>query len=455
MTENHSDVVILGGGSGGYSCALRAAQLGRSVTLVEADKVGGTCLHRGCIPTKALLRAAEIAENSRAAAQFGVRADFNGIDVPALHTYKNGIVRRLHKGVQSLLAQQRITVVTGYGTYAGGRTVTVDDIAYTGAALVLATGAAPRTLDGIELGQRIITSDRALELDFVPRSAIVLGGGVIGVEFASLWASFGAEVTIVETLPRLLAAEDPWSSAQLEKAFHKRHITIRTATQVAAAKENTDGVHVDLVGGEHLTADVLLVAVGRTPRTADFATTGVAVDRGFVVTDERLRTTVDGVYAVGDIVAGVQLAHRGFQHGLFVAEDIAGLDPVPVADHLVPRVTYSHPEVASVGLNEAAARDRYGEIDTVVYDLAGNGKSQILRTAGGVKVVRAGASGPIVGVHLVGDRIGEAIGEAQLSVAWEALPSEVAAFVHAHPTQNEALGEAMLALAGRPLHVHR
>ncbi|MFF1946315.1 dihydrolipoyl dehydrogenase [Rhodococcus qingshengii] len=459
MSGTHSDVLILGGGSGGYACAFRASQLGFSVTLIEEDKVGGTCLHRGCIPTKALLHTAEVADIARTSETFGVQAKFEGIDIDAMHDYKNGTVERLYKGLQGLVAQHKITTVVGHGIVVGDRTVEVDGVRYTATSVVLATGSYARTIPGIELGDRIVTSDQALNLGFVPKKAIVLGGGVIGVEFASVWASFGADVTVIEALPRLVAAEDPWCSKHLERAFRKRGVTSRTSVKVASAKESNEGVVVELESGDTLDADVLLVAVGRGPRTADsgFAEHGITLDRGFVVTDERLRTSVDGVYAVGDIVGGLQLAHRGFQQGIFVAEEIAGLHPVPVADHLIPRVTYSHPEIASVGFGEDAARDRYGDITSVVYDLSGNGKSQILKTAGGIKVVRAGgegADGPVVGVHMVGDRVGELIGEAQLAVAWEALPSDIAHFVHAHPTQNEALGEAMLALAGAPLHAH-
>ncbi|OUS96417.1 dihydrolipoyl dehydrogenase [Rhodococcus sp. NCIMB 12038] len=456
MTATHSDVLILGGGSGGYACAFRAAQLGLSVRLIEADKIGGTCLHRGCIPTKALLHSAEIADTARTGAEFGVRTTFDGIDIDAVHRYKNGTIDRLHKGLQGLVAHHAVSVVRGHGKYLGDRTIEVDGTRWTGTSVVLATGSYARTVPSIECGERIVTSDQALTLGFVPEKAIVLGGGVIGVEFASVWASFGADVTIVEALPRLVAAEDPWCSKHLERAFRKRGISTRTGVTVAAAKESADGVLVELAGGDTLEADILLVAVGRGPRTGDcgFVEHGIALDRGFVVTDDRLRTPVDGVYAVGDIVAGLQLAHRGFQQGIVVAEEIAGLDPVPVAEELIPRVTYSHPEVASVGLTEDAARERHGDATSVVYDLAGNGKSQILRTSGGIKVVRAGDTGPVVGVHMVGDRVGELIGEAQLTVAWEALPTDVAPFVHAHPTQNEALGEAMLALSGKPLHAH-
>ncbi|WP_433602779.1 dihydrolipoyl dehydrogenase [Nocardia sp. CA-135953] len=456
MTGAHSDVLILGGGSSGYACAFRAAQLGLSVTLIEADKVGGTCLHRGCIPTKAMLHSAEVADTARSGAAFGVRTMFEGIDIEAVHQFKNSTIDRLHKGLQGLVVHHKVTFVNGHGRYVGHKTIEVDGTRYTGTSVVLATGSYARTIESIDLGERIVTSDEALNLGFVPNKAIVLGGGVIGVEFASVWASFGAEVTVVEALPRLIAAEDPWCSEQLERAFRRRGISARTGVRVAAAKETSNRVHVELAGGDTLEADILLVAVGRGPRTADsgFAEHGVALDRGFVITDDRLRTGAEGVYAVGDIVAGLQLAHRGFHQGIFVAEEIAGLAPVPVADQLIPRVTYSHPEVASVGLDEDAARKRYGNITSVVYDLTGNGKSQILKTSGGVKVIRAGDTGPVVGVHLVGHRVGELIGEAQLAVAWEALPSDVAPFIHAHPTQNEALGEAMLALSGTPLHTH-
>ncbi|AOW94062.1 dihydrolipoyl dehydrogenase [Rhodococcus sp. WMMA185] len=459
MVGTHSDVLILGGGSGGYACAVRCAQLGLSVTLIESDKVGGTCLHRGCIPTKALLRSAEVADTARSSESFGVRARFEGIDLEAVHEYKNGVVERLYRGLLGLVANHAVTTVVGHGRYLGDRTVEVGGTRYTGTSVVLATGSYALTVPGIELGNRIITSDQALNLEFSPQSVIVLGGGVIGVEFASIWASFGAEVTVVEALPRLVSGEDSWCSKQLERAFRRRGIAVRTGAKVATAKESIDGVAVELDGGEVLQADVLLVAVGRGPRTGDtgFAEHGIALERDFVVTDERLRTTAEGVYAVGDVVNGLQLAHRGFQQGIFVAEEIAGLLPTAVAEHLIPRVTYSHPEVASVGLSEDVARKRYSNVAAVSYDLAGNGKSQILKTSGGIKVVRAGGSGedgPVVGVHMVGDRVGELIGEAQLTVAWEALPADVAPFLHAHPTQGEALGEAMLALAGKPLHAH-
>lgn len=456
MSDNTNDVVVLGGGSGGYAAALRAAQLGLTVTLIEEREIGGTCLHRGCIPTKALLHSAEVADGARNAAQFGVRTTFDGIDMTAVHDYKNGVVSRLHKGLAGLVSGNGITVVNGRGRLTGAGIVTVGDTAVSGANVVLATGSVPKVPPGITIGGRVITSDEALNLPSVPATAIILGGGVIGVEFASIWASFGSAVTIVEAQPRLVPNEDETMSAYLQRLFRRRKIAAKVGVSVTEVSSGDDAVSVTLSSGEVLNADVLLVAVGRGPNTArmGFEDAGVALDRGFVVTDERLRTSLAGVYAAGDVVAGLQLAHRGFQQGIFVAEEIAGLQPDLIDESGIPRVTYSHPEIASVGLTEAAAREEFGsDVTTLVYDLAGNGKSQILKTSGAIKIVTA-PSGQIVGVHMVGDRVGELIGEAQLLYNLGIKPAEVARFVHAHPTQNEALGEALLAVAGTPLHTH-
>ncbi|MBS42747.1 MAG: dihydrolipoyl dehydrogenase [Nocardioides sp.] len=459
--EADYDLVVLGAGSGGYACALRAAQLGLTVALVERDKLGGTCLHVGCIPTKALLHAAEVADAARESETFGVRATLDGIDMDGVNAYRDGVVSKLFKGLTGLVRSRGITVVEGEGRVTGPRQVTVggaDGQVLTGRTLVLATGSRPRSIPGVEVdGSQVLTSDDALSLDRVPASVVVLGGGVIGCEFASVWRSFGAEVTIVEALDRLVPAEDPASSTALARAFRKRGITVRTGSPVQSAKTTDDGIAVTLEGGELVEAELLLVAVGREPVSDHLGLeeAGVTTDRGYVVVDERLRTGVEGVRAVGDLVPGLQLAHRGFAHGIFVAEDVAGLDPQPVDDVLVPKVTYSRPEVASVGLTEDAARAAHGDdaVQTLVYDLGGNGKSQILRTQGSVKLVRL-VDGPVVGVHLVGERVGELVGEAQTIVGWEAHPDDVAPLVHAHPTQHEALGEAHLALAGKPLHAH-
>ncbi len=454
---NEFDVVILGAGSGGYACALRAAQLGLTVALVEKDKVGGTCLHVGCIPTKALLHAAEVADSARESEKFGVLASLEGIDMSGVNAYKDGVVSRLHKGLTGLIKGRGITVVEGSGRLTGPRTVEVDGTAYTGKAVVLASGSYPRSLPGLELdGTRVLSSEHALRLESVPKSVIVLGGGVIGCEFASVWRSFGAEVTIIEALPHLVPSEDEQSSKALERAFRKRKIGFSVGTRFESVTTSDSGVEVSVEGGKTFSADLLLVAVGRGPVTdgLGYDEQGVTMERGFVLTDERCRTNLDGVFAVGDIVPGLQLAHRGFQQGIFVAEEIAGLSPAAIDETGIPRVTYSDPEVASVGLTEAQAREQHGDaVETLTYDLGGNGKSQILATQGFVKLVRV-ADGPVLGVHMVGARVGELIGEAQLICNWDAHPEDVAALVHAHPTQNEALGEAHLALAGKALHAH-
>jgi len=457
MTDTNVDLVVLGGGSAGYAAALRAAELGSAVVLVERDKLGGTCLHRGCVPTKTLLHAAEVADDARDGAAFGLNTTFEGVDVPGLHKYKDGIVNKAFKGLQGLIKSRGITVVNGEGTFVGPNTVVVDDDRYTATNVVLATGSYSKSLPGLAIEGRVITSEQALGLEWIPESAIVLGGGVIGVEFASVWASFGTRVTIVEALPSLVPAEDPWAQKQLERAFRKRKIAFSTGVRFAGVTQDDSGVTVTLEDGKTFSADLLLVAVGRGASTAGcgFEDAGLNMDRGFVTTDDRLRTNLPNVYAIGDIVPGLQLAHRGFQQGIFVAEEIAGRNPEVVPDSLIPKITYCDPQIASVGLTEAKAVEQHGEaaVETFVYDLAGNPKSQILRTAGGVKVVRI-KNGPVVGIHLVGARVGDLIGEAQLIVGWEAYPEDVAPLIHAHPTQYEAIGEAMLAMAGKPLHVH-
>ena len=453
----HADLVILGGGSGGYACALRASELGLSVILIDKDKLGGTCLHRGCIPTKALLHAAEVADSTRESEQFGVNATLHGIDMIKVNEYRDGVVGRLYKGLQGLVKSRNVTFVEGAGRLVGPNTVEVNGEQYTGTHVVLATGSYARTLPGLEISGRIMTSDQALNLDYVPARTIVLGGGVIGAEFASVWRSFGAEVTIIEGLPRLVPNEDEACSKALERAFRKRGINFSTGVRFASATQDDNGVHVTLEDGKTFDADILLVAVGRGPNASGmgFEEQGVAMERGWVLVDERLRTNIPSIFAVGDITPGLQLAHRGFQHGIFVAEEIAGLHPIVIADINIPRVTYCEPEIGSVGMTEVEAKAAHGDdaITTYEYNLGGNGKSQILGTAGFIKLVQL-KDGPVIGIHMVGSRIGEQIGEAQLIVNWEAHPEDVANLIHAHPTQNEAMGEAHLALAGKPLHAH-
>ena len=455
MSEQNFDLVVLGGGSGGYAAALRAVQLGLTVGLIEKDKLGGTCLHLGCIPTKALLHSAEVADVSREAAKYGVKTQFEGIDMPAVNAFRKGIVASKFKGLQGLIKSRGITVIQGEGRLTSPTTVQVGENTIVGKNIVLATGSYSRSLPGLAIGGRVMTSEHALELEFVPQKVAVLGGGVIGAEFASVWKSFGADVTIIEALPHLVPNEEESISKQLERAFRKRGISFNLGTRFQGVTQNDDGVVVTLEDGKTFEAELMLVAVGRGPVTANlgYEEVGVTVDRGFVPTNERLATNIPGVYAVGDIVPGLQLAHRGFQHGVFVAEEIAGLNPVVIDDLNIPKVTYSDPEVASVGLSEVEAAEKHGaeNVSSYDYNLAGNGKSHILGTAGIIKVIRVN-EGPVIGVHMIGARVGELIGEAQLAVNWEAYPEDIAPLMHAHPTQSEALGEAFLALAGKPLH---
>ena len=456
LSESTYDIVILGAGSGGYATALRAAQLGMTVALIDGDKVGGTCLHRGCIPTKAYLHAAETAEAVRESAKFGVNSTFNGIEMAQVGKYRDSVIAGLYKGLQGLLKSRKVELISGWGRLADANTVEVGGQRITGRNIVLATGSYSRSIPGLEIGGRVISSDQALQMDWVPSSVVILGGGVIGLEFASVWRSFGAEVTIIEALPHLANNEDEAISKQLERAYRKRGIKFYTKTRFASATQSEQGVHVTTEDGKAFDADVLLVAVGRGPVTEGlgYEQVGITLDRGFVITNDRLHTGVGNIYAVGDIVPGLQLAHRGFMQGIFVAEEIAGLNPTMQADINIPRVTFCEPEIASVGMTEKQAREKYGDqVRTVEYNLAGNGKSSILATSGLIKLVSV-EGGPIVGFHGIGARIGEQIGEGELMVNWEAYPSDVASLIHAHPSQNESLGEAAMALAGKPLHVH-
>ena len=450
------DLVVLGGGSGGYAAALRGAQLGLSVALIEKDKVGGTCLHRGCIPTKALLHAGEVADSARESAQFGINATFNSIDMAGVNSYKDGVIAGLHKGLQGLVKSRNITYVEGTGRLIAANTVEANGLQYVGKNVVLATGSYARTIPGLDIdGKRVITSDHGTSMDYVPKSVIVLGGGVIGCEFASVWKSFGSDVTIIEGLPHLIALEDESSSKLLERAFRKRGIKFELGVRFKSHKVNGDSVTVTLEDGREFTADVLLVSVGRGPVTdgIGYQELGITMDRGYITVDDHCRTNIPGVWAVGDIIPTLQLAHVGFQEGILVAETIAGLNPRPINYDGVPRVTYSEPEVASVGLSTKVAKERGYDIVELDYNLAGNGKAQILKTAGSIKLI-AEKNGPVLGIHMVGARVGELLAEAQLIYNWEATADDVAPLIHAHPTMSEAMGEAHMALAGKPLHAH-
>ena len=450
------DLVILGGGSGGYAAALRASELGMTVVMVEKDKVGGTCLHRGCIPTKALLHSAETVDVIKEAAQFGVNGTFESVDMAAVNAYKGKVVEGLFKGLTGLVASRKIEVVQGTGKLVSPTAVEVDGRLIEANHVLLATGSVPRSLPGLDIDHvSVVTSDDALAFDGIPESVVILGAGAIGCEFASVWSSFGAEVTIVEALPHLVPLEEESSSKLLERAFRKRGIKQELGVRFSKVEKTEEGIRVHLESGKTIDAELLLVAVGRGPVSEGlgYEQVGVEVERGFVKVDAYCPTSVPTISAVGDLIPTLQLAHVGFAEGILVAERLAGLPVTPLDYDGVPRVTYSHPEVASVGITAKQATDRGYDVIEVTYDLAGTGKARILGTAGAVKVI-AQRDGPVLGVHMVGERVGELIAEAQLITNWEALPAEVAQLIHPHPTMSEAVGEAHLALAGKPLHSH-
>ncbi|HEY8202901.1 MAG TPA: dihydrolipoyl dehydrogenase [Actinomycetota bacterium] len=466
---DRADLAILGGGNGGYACALRAAQLGLSVTLVEQDKVGGTCLHRGCIPTKALLHAAELVEEIRSAGNFGVLVGAPQVDGPKVLSYQTAVVSKLYKGLVGVIKARKVDVVNGHGRLGGPDAIEIDGRTIGASAVVLASGSRPRTLPFAPIdGRAFITSDEALTLDEVPPSVIVIGAGAVGLEFASVWRSFGADVTVVEALPRLAPGEDEEVSKELERQFRKRGIAHHVGVKVVAASAGERGASIELetTDGKALVleAERCLIAVGRAPVSEElgYEDVGVTVHRGFVVVDEWCRTEVEGVWAVGDLVAQpslglpfphFQLAHVAFGEGIHVAEQIAGVGDAAPVDYVgVPRCTYSHPEIASVGLTEQQARDAGYEIEIARYPWSASGKATILGEPGGFVKVIAEKAGRVLGVHMIGARVTELIAEAQLITNWEAYPSEVAALIHPHPTQTEALGEAMLHLAGKQLH---
>ncbi|MEJ8650962.1 dihydrolipoyl dehydrogenase [Streptomyces sp. MS1.AVA.3] len=472
---NTTDVLVIGGGTGGYSTALRAASLGLRVVLAERDLVGGTCLHRGCIPSKAMLHAAELVDGiTEARERWGVKATVDSLDWPALVATRNSIVARNHQGVAGHLRAAQVQVVHGSARLTGPRTVHIEGAGEFTArrGIVLATGSRPRLLPGLVAdGRRVVTSDDALFATELPASVLVLGGGAIGVEYASFHRSMGAEVTLVEAAGRLLPLEDEDVSRHLSRGLKKRGITVRTGSTLTATELLPDGVRatVRTPKGDELVvgAERLLIAVGRVPVTdgLDLAAAGLSADeRGFVAPADRsrLETAVPGIHVVGDLLPppSLGLAHASFAEGLLVAETLAGLPGRAVDYATVPRVTYSSPQTASVGLTEAEARARGLEIKVNTMPLAATAKGMVHGQGGMVKVIAAAdgagglATGPVLGVHLVGPHVSEMIAESQLIVAWDAEPSDVAAHLHAHPTLSEAVGETFLTLAGRGLHQH-
>lgn len=457
------DLVVIGAGTGGYSAALRGADLGLSVALVERAELGGTCLNRGCIPTKALLHAAELAEGTREGAErWGIRATVDGVDYPTLAAARDDIVAKNVNGLRGHLKAEGVSIIQGDAKLASPREVVVDERRLAaGKAVLLATGSVPAPFPGLEVdGTRVITSDEALRLDHVPTSAVVVGAGSVGVEFASLWNALGSKVTLVEALPTLLPSEDADLGRELARALKRKGIDVLTGARVVDVTAAEGGVQVSVESGDQrqtIEAELLLSAIGRRPVTEGmgFAEAGVTLDRGFVVPADwdTLRTDVAGVYAVGDILPppSLALAHASFAEGLRVAEHVAGAHQYPFDYSWVPRVTYSSPEVAAVGLTEDQARAQGGEVVVNRMPFTGVARGLMYGQGGFVKVV-AEKGGEVLGIHLVGARVSELIAEAMLIRGWSAGPDDVAYLIHPHPTLSEAIGEAHLTLAGRRLH---
>jgi dihydrolipoamide dehydrogenase len=453
------DVVVIGAGTGGYSAALRASQLGQRVALVERDdRLGGTCLIRGCIPTKALLRSAEVVDTVNRAAEWGVKASGEP-DWSAVRDFEEGIVDKNIKGLTGLVKARGIEVLHGTARLTSGSIVEVDGRSIEADDVIVATGSFPLLLPGIETSGHVITSDEALRLDSIPRSVIVIGAGAVGLEFASMYRSFGAEVTVLEALPRLAPLEDEEVSKEIARAYRKRGIATTVGASVREVEDTGDGAEVTYDAGdmtETLSAEICLIAIGRGPVTAGLGLdeAGVALtDRGYVQVDDALRTTADHVWAIGDVAATpYQLAHVSFDEGYAVAERIAGHDVPPIDYAHVPRVTYCTPELASVGLTETQARDAGLDVETKKLDFRAIGKANIVGEGGFVKVVAEVDGGRVLGVHMIGPHVTDLVAEAMLITAWEATAAEVAAMHHPHPTLSEGVGEAFLALAGKPLH---
>ena len=453
------DVAVVGAGTGGYATALRAAQIGKRVALVERDdRLGGTCLIRGCIPTKALLRSAEVMDTVNRASEWGVKAAGEP-DWDAIRRFEDSIVDKNVKGLTGLVKARGIDVVHGSARLLTGPALEVDGRRVEAADVVIATGSYPRMLPGTEGSGRVLTSDQALWLDRIPASAVVIGAGAVGLEFASMYRSFGAEVTVLEALPRLAPLEDEEVSKEIARALRKRGITTAAGAVVRSVADTGDAAEVTYEVGDAattVTADICLIAVGRGPVTQDLGLeeAGVALnEKGYVTVDDLLRTTADHVWAVGDVAATpLQLAHVSFDEGYAVAERIAGEDVPPIEYANVPKVTYCTPEMASVGLTEAQARERGLDVETVKLDFRAIGKANIVGEGGFVKVVASAGGGAVLGVHMIGPHVTDLIAEAMLITNWEATALEAAAMHHPHPTLSEGIGEAMLKLAGKPLH---
>ncbi|MDQ3146805.1 MAG: dihydrolipoyl dehydrogenase [Actinomycetota bacterium] len=461
------DVVIIGGGPGGYAAALYGAAAGLSVAMVEKEKVGGTCLHRGCIPAKELLESASVFQAVAGAAQFGVHAGEPTIEWGETMARKDKVVEGLWKGLQSLLKGRKVTTVAGTGVYAGGGKVVVTGRAdgatreLEGGSVILAAGSVPRTLPGFEVdGRFVLTSDETLAMEDLPATVAVIGGGAIGCEFASMMADLGVKVTILEFLPKILPGCDADVAAVVLKSFKRRGIEVRTGVKVSGHTPKGSSTTVHLEKGDDVVVDRVVMSVGRAPLSSSLGLDGTGVevdDRGFVKVGETCRTTVDGVWAIGDLVATPQLAHVGFAEAIVAIRDILGESPVPVQYDRVPWAIYCKPEVAFAGHSEASAKE--AGIDAVVakHQFRGNSRALIVgETEGLVKVIAAkgadGRAGQILGVHMVGPWVTEQLGQGYLALNWEATVDEVAQFIQPHPTLSELFGETIMSLTGRGLH---
>jgi dihydrolipoamide dehydrogenase len=452
------DVIVLGSGTGGYACALRAAVLGKRVALVEKDdRLGGTCLLRGCIPSKALLESASVMDHVNRSEEWGIKAS-GEVDWAKVLQSEQHIVEKKVSGLTGLIKARKIDVIQGSGKLIEGPGVDVDGRKLSAPDVVLATGSYPRLLPGLEISDRVITSDQALVLDHLPKSVVIIGAGAIGMEFATVYRSLGSEVTVLEALPRIVPLEDEDISKEAARAFKKRGINAVAGVKVQDVKEAGDRVEVTYQAegkdAQTATADICLVAIGRGPVSEGigYDEAGVEMDRGYVKVDGSLQTTVPHVWAVGDLAATpLQLAHSSFLEGIAVAERIAG-EEVPEIDYAgIPRVTFSAPEISSVGLTEAQARDRGHEVVTQKFNFSVLAKANIVGEGGIVKLV-AEKGGQVLGVHMVGAHVTELVAEATLIYNWEAWPADVARLIHPHPTLSEGIGEAFLSLAGKPLH---
>jgi dihydrolipoamide dehydrogenase len=457
------DVVVLGGGPGGYAAALYGASAGLDVALVEEQKLGGTCLHRGCVPAKALLQAAEVARTVGEACDFGIMPD-GGFrpDWTKINERKSGIVDRLCRGLTGLLGQRKVTVVSGHGRLTPDGAVAVDGTVLTGRGVIIATGSEPRSLPGYEFdGERIISSDHATNLPSLGQRAAVIGGGVVGCEFTSVFADLGVTTTLLEMLPGgvLPVGPDPEVASVLARSLSRRGVQVHAGARASAPERTADGLVIPFEtpkGSEKIEVDQVLVSVGRRPVTPDcgFAEAGIAIsDRGFVQVDPTtLATSRPGVHAVGDVIDTPGLAHVAYAEAIVAIRSILGERPVPVDYGKVPWIVYTHPEVSWVGMTEAEARAAGYDVVVNRGHFAGNGRAMIVGSTDGLVKVIAQRDGPLLGVHLAGPWASELLAESYLAVNWQATPSDVGAFIHPHPSLSEAIGETMLALTGRSLH---